>query len=99
MSVHVFLPDHQGIPVVVDWQIPLFVAEEVGLTGLRLIRIGEVAEFKALILKSGFVHLGFSVRIVPLQDTAVSAQDVIDIPHKIGPVAVVAVVEGGSAFW
>jgi hypothetical protein len=78
--------------------IPLVVAEIIGSAAFGGIYIGEVVKIKAFALQHRTMDIQLPRRVYSLQNAAVFAQGVIDIPHKVITAAVLPVVKTCAAF-
>ena len=96
-SLHIFLPNHERNVALIAFEVALIVAEAVDVAGFSSVFIGEVAEFEASFHQFIAVDLGFAVRIEFSEDTAILAEDVVDIADEVGGVAIEAVVVGAAA--
>lgn len=45
------------------------------------------------------MHLGFSIGVIAFQDASVLAQDIVDVAHEVGLVAIYPVIVCRSAFY
>lgn len=93
-SLHILLPHHQGIIIMVKLEIPMFIAEEIGVAALGGIDIGKITKIKTTLEQIFPFDLVFAGGIHSREDTSVFAQGIIDIPHKIIDVAILLVMPG-----
>lgn len=91
-----FLADQCEISVV-EGKVSLLVTEVIGLARFRPVYIGEVAEFKPGIQQLHLVNPGLTLGIVVSQQPAILAQNIVDVAHEIGRVAVQPIVVHGAA--
>ena len=87
------LPDHQHIKIIIQRKVTVFVNKTVRTAFLRNIQMSEVIEVEAFVDQFILVKVDFSfLRDKFRKYPAVFAQDVVNIPHIIGGVAVEPVV-------
>jgi hypothetical protein len=84
---------HQQTQIVVEQLISLVITVPAQGAFRCIFLIGEVAEFKASVQKLAQSHLYFPLGVELREDASVPAQDVIDVAHVIGCVAVEPVVK------
>mgnify|MGYP006297633985 CR=1 FL=1 len=90
-------PLNQGIEILLQWKIPLFVTEIVRVAGLGTVNIGEIPEIESSIDQFSFGDLDFSVGIQFGQYSPVFPQDTIDATDVVDRILIGPVIEFGPA--
>jgi hypothetical protein len=91
------LTDDQCEIIIIQFEVAVFITEVVDVAGFSAIFIGKVAEFKSLFQQGIPVYLGFAPWVQFSENTAIFAENVVDVPHKVGGIAILPVVKSTPA--
>jgi hypothetical protein len=69
---------YEDIRFVFQWEIPLFIAEIVSISGFGTVNIGKITEIESFIYQFVSADLCFASGVQFLQDTPVFPQGIID---------------------